>query len=92
MKMSDKRCTRNKRISNNKAKILLDRQLGVCALCGKSVDIDKPRERNWNVDHIMPKSINKWIEFNTSNDINFEALMDIIDDDNNRIITHYECN
>ena len=84
-------CRRYRTIKIAKARDILSTQSNKCAICGGFLNINKPRNKYWSVDHIIPRSVGKWLEYNIDEE-EFSELYKIINDSYNWVITHKSCN
>lgn len=69
---------------------ILKKSNGMCAICGKPINLNDARGTSWNVDHVIPRAIAKWALDLTKEEL--EYLKVALASEENLVITHYQCN
>ncbi|MBO5388783.1 MAG: hypothetical protein J6A59_11685 [Lachnospiraceae bacterium] len=89
--MSDADTRRLDRLSPNKIEIIHNRQNKKCIYCNRPIDIKLQRGIHWNVEHVIPRAIFKWLE-NILPKKDNDKLFKLITSMDNLALVHYKCN
>lgn len=68
-------------VSITKQREAYARTNGICVICGKKIS---PNEKEWSVDHYIPRAVYKWVPGKMSKDL--------IESQDNLFIVHQKCN
>ncbi len=68
-------------VSITKQRAAYARNNGICVICGKKIS---PNEKEWSVDHYIPRAVYKWVPDKVSKDL--------IESQDNLFIVHQKCN
>lgn len=89
--MSDKDTRRVKMYTGQSVIDILNKQNGKCIYCGNIVDIHI--DRGFNREHIIPRAIYKWFEYNKiDKELDLERLWKLTTDKDSVAIVHPKCN
>lgn len=89
--MSNPMTRKVKALSDSTLHKLHNRQDCMCIYCGEYIDIREPRGIAWSVEHIVPRTVYKWIERTAPKSVVENCFRDI-ESLSNLAITHHHCN